>query len=106
MTDSERIYELVERVNDFAVKVVDKTTELKQENSELKQRIAELEKPKKKRRLRAMTCQEFCDKWQLKHNNKCCEDELCPLFFVEWCEHSNKPFRKQNGKYILIEVKE
>ena len=61
---------------------------------------------KKKHKLKAMTCQEFCRKWRSAHNDTCIEEHnFCPLFFMEGCEHSNKPFRKQNGKYILIEVK-
>lgn len=62
---------------------------------------------KKKHKFRAMTCKEFCRNWCSAHNNICIEENnFCPLFFMEGCEHSNKPFRKQNGKYILIEVKE
>ena len=55
MTDRERIYNLVDKVCDLSIKAIDKITELKQENSKLKQRVAELEKPKKKRKFRAMT---------------------------------------------------
>lgn len=66
-----------------------------------------ISKSKKKRKFRAMTNAEFCKKWQVKHNNRCNEmTELCPLFFTEGCEYSNKPYINANGKYILIEVKE
>lgn len=67
MTDRERIYNLVDKVCDLSIKAIDKITELKQENSKLKQRVAELEKPKKKRKFRAMTDGEICDKWQEIH---------------------------------------
>ena len=74
-----------------------------------KQRVAELEKPKKKRKFRAMTNGEYCDKWHSKH--KYCLSsggtERCPLFVSKTCfkEDVNKPL-VINGKYILIEVKE
>lgn len=73
----------------------------------IKLRYAEQNKKriKKKRKFRAMTNMEFCDKWQAEHNNHCSgKFELCPLFFMEGCEHSNKPYTKANGKYIFIEV--
>ena len=54
-----------------------------------------------------MENKEFCKKQQVKHNNRCNEmTELCPLFFTEGCEYSNKPYINANGKYILIEMKE
>lgn len=55
MTDIDRVYNLVNKLCDLSIKAIDKITELKQENSKLKQRIAELEKPKKKRKFRAIT---------------------------------------------------
>lgn len=72
----------------------------------IQKRYDELENASKpKRKFRAMTNAEFCDKWQAEHNNHCSgKFELCPLFFMEGCEHSNKPYTKANGKYILIEV--
>lgn len=60
MTDRERLYNLVNTVCDYSIKAIDKITELKQENNELKKRIAKLEKPKKKRKFRAMTVSEWC----------------------------------------------
>lgn len=50
----------------MSIKAIDKITELKQENSELKKRVAELEKPKKKRKFRAMTIGEYCEQAECK----------------------------------------
>lgn len=62
---------------------------------------------KKKRKFRAMTNAEFCNKWQSKHPNRCHGDyEICPLLYYSECYKSQKPFRFLNGKYILVEVKE
>lgn len=108
MTDRERIYNLVDKVCDLPIKAIDKITELKQENSKLKQRVAELEKPKKKRKFRAMTKGEWCTK-------KCPECEY--HYAIICCDYSefngihkglgnSKPYKKRNGKYILVEVKE
>lgn len=100
MTDRERIDSLVKKASDYA----DEITELKQENSELKKRVAELEKPKKKRKFRAMTCDEFCHKYSF-----CGE---CPMYDkrIDNCStpyfKGNDLFRTKNGKYIMIEVKE
>lgn len=59
----------------------------------------------KKRKFRAMTNAEFCEKWQLKHQLRCGGTfGICPLFSEKDCEHSNKPC-KVNGRYILIEEK-
>lgn len=103
MTDRERINNLVKKASDYA----DEIMELKQENSELKKRVAELEKPKKKRKFRAMTNAEFCVKWQSKHRNRCYGDyEICPLLYYSGCYKNQKPFRFIDGKYIFIEVKE
>lgn len=109
MTDRERIYNLVDKVCDLSIKAIDKITELKQENSKLKQRVAELEKPKKKRKFRAMTNGEYCDKWLSKHKYCLRSDgtERCPLFPSKTClkDNVNEPL-VINGKYILIEMKE
>nr|DAO16276.1 MAG TPA: hypothetical protein [Caudoviricetes sp.] len=103
MTDRERIDSLVRKAFDYAAEIM----ELKQENSELKKRVAELEKPKKKRKFRAMTNAEFCDKWLSKHRNRCYGDhEICPLLYYSGCYTNQKPFRFVDGKYIMIEVKE
>lgn len=77
----------------------------------IKIRYAEQNKKriKKKRKFRAMTNGEYCDKWLSKH--KYCVrsggTERCPLFVSKTClkENVNKPL-VINGKYILIEVKE
>lgn len=69
-----------------------------------KQRVAELEKPKKKRKFRAMTNGEYCYKYSF-----CGE---CPMFDKRTNDCStpffkdNDLFRTKNGKYILVEVKE
>lgn len=113
MTNEERIYELIESAYSLAVTATNRITELKQENSKLKQQVAELEKPKKKRKFRAMTYKEHCKSLYL-----ICEDcvfapnwadkyykHICPI----WNKSSNdfdKPCKLPNGKYILIEVKE
>lgn len=64
---------------------------------------------KKKRKLRAITNAEFCDKWKSKHHNSCNDYDRCmgcPLVFYYGCYNSQKPFRFADGKYIFIEVKE
>lgn len=105
MTDRERIDSLVKKTSDYA----DEIMELKQENSELKQRIAKLEKPKKKRKFRAMTNKNFCRKWRQHHLY--CESSndgyRCPQFGSKTCckINENEPY-KINGKYILVEVKQ
>lgn len=113
MTDSKcYMYNLVDRVCGLSIEVIDKITELKQENSKLKQRVVELEKPKKKRKFRAMTHQEFCKMWQ-KHHLYCkskVDCYCCPLYSNLKClknatNNIGKPC-KINGKYIFIEVKE
>ena len=59
---------------------------------------------KKKRKFRAMTCGEFCRKYDF------CGD--CPMYDkrIYYCStpdfKDNDPFRTKNGKYILVEVKE
>lgn len=67
-----------------------------------------LKMSKKKRKFRAMTNDEFCTKWLLKHKFcKHLDEYCCPLVLSKACfkENANKPC-KVNGKYILIEVKE
>lgn len=81
MTDRERIYNLVDKVCDLSIKAIDKITELKQENSKLKQQVAELEKPKKKRKFRAMTISEWCDP------KKCPKCEY--HYGAFYCDYSN-----------------
>lgn len=107
MTDRERIYNLVDKVCDLSIKAIDKIMKLKQENSKLKQRVAELERPKKKRKFRAMTIGEYCEQAECKK----CEYHYGAFY----CDYSNfngihrehsKPYKKRNGKYILREVKE
>ena len=69
-----------------------------------KQQAAELEKPKKKRKFRAMTCSEFCKKFSFcgecpeydKYKNACCAPYI----------KDNDLYRTQDGKYIMVEVKE
>ena len=107
MTDRELIDSLVKKTFDYA----DEIMELKQGNNELKKRVAELEKPKKKRKFRAMAIGEHCTGEKTK-----CED--CEYYRSWWyCDYSdfnqvhrgrekNKPYKKRNGKYILIEVTE
>lgn len=88
----------------------------KQRESEIidiinKQRVAELEKPKKKRKFRAMTNSEF---WRtyVSGENFCCRNcslcrhtDICELA-QNWNSISKKPYKTKDGKYILIEVKE
>lgn len=112
MTDRERIYNLVDKVCDLSIKAIDKITELKQENSKLKQRVAELEKPKKKRKLRAMTNGKFHDFYCYNHINTCQTDDNsdCSIRFI--CRMKglagikDRPYKTKDGKYIMIEVKE
>lgn len=55
----------------------------------------------KRKRLRAMTCSEFCQKISF-----CGE---CPEYAKCCCTpyaKNNEPFRTKDGKYIFIEVKE
>lgn len=118
MTDRERIYNLVDKVCDLSIKAIDKITKLKQENSELKKRVAELENSakdtnvrskKSKRKFRAMTNAEFCDKWR--KNHLFCKSIVsggycCPISPTGNCFREsflNKPYII-NGKYILVEV--
>lgn len=107
MTDREQINSLAKEVSDYADEIV----ALKQENNELKKRVAELEKPKKKRKFRAMTINEHCTG----EKKKC---EGCEYNRNWWyCAYSNfnkviqerdknKPYKTRDGKYILIEVKQ
>lgn len=62
---------------------------------------------KRKRKFRAMTNEEFCKKWEAKHNGRCFgKYEPCPLYYsVTFCQTS-EPYKTKAGKYILIEVAE
>lgn len=72
----------------------------------IKLRYAEQNKKriKKKRKFRAMTCSEFCKKFSFcgecpeydKYKNACCAPYI----------KDNDLYRTQDGKYILVEVKE
>ena len=109
MTDIDRVYNLVNKLCDLSIKAIDKITKLKQENSKLKQRVAELEKPKKKRKFRAITNGEICGKWKETHTFCRIGEVECPFFGVVDCRPKDfkaKPFNTKDGKYILIEVKE
>lgn len=102
--EEQRIDNLVKTACDYAEKI----RKLKQENYELKQRVAEFEEPKKKRKFRAMTRQEFCKKWQKRHLYcKSNAGYCCPLYSDLKCfKNSMEKPCKINGKYKLIEVKE
>ena len=105
MTDRERVYKLVNKVCEYATWAL----ELKQENSELKERVAELEKPKPKRKFRAMTIEEYCAK---EHCGKC--EYHNGWFYCDYSDYNKvnrgqdkkKPYKTKDGKYIFIEVKE
>lgn len=105
MTDREQINSLTKKVSDYADEIV----ALKQENNELKKRVAELEKPKRKRKFRAMTNAEFCGTYAGEKDFDCSN---CSLFHYSGvCELtdisiSEKPYKTKDGKYILIEAKE
>ncbi len=107
MTDRERIYNLVDKVCDLSIKAIDKITELKQENSKLKQRVAELEKPKKKRKFRAMTVKEDCDKvGDCKKCSYCFDTIFCDYMKfngIVKMKTSVTPYKTKDGKYIFIE---
>lgn len=92
MIDEKRVNGIIDEV------CITQIMKLRQENSELKQRVAELEKPKKRRKFRAMTYLEFCRNF----DDYC---SSCPLVNKKCCYKDNEPC-KINGKYILIEVKE
>lgn len=66
-------------------------------------------KPKKKRKFRFITRQEFCKKWQKRHLY--CKSNAggycCPLYSDLKCfKNSMEKPCKINGKYIFIEEKE
>lgn len=110
MTNEERIYELIESAYSLAVTATNRITELKQENSKLKQRVAEFEKPKKKRKFRAMTNMEYCISYACEENFSCLN---CSLYrYSSTCvlgddiSNSKKPFKTKDGKYIFVEVRE
>lgn len=66
---------------------------------------------KKKRKLRAMTNAEFCDKWRKNHlfcKSIGGDGYCCPISPTDNCfreDFLNKPYII-NGKYILVEAKE
>lgn len=68
--------------------------------------------PKRMRKLKAMTNEEFCDKWRKNHlfcksivsNGYCCPISPAGNCFRE--SFMNKPYKTKDGKYILREVKE
>ena len=97
-----------QRIDNLTYDYTDKIRKLKQENYELKQRVAEFEKPKKKRKFRTMTRQEFCKKWQKRHLYcKSNAGYCCPLYSDLKCfKNSMEKPCKINGKYKFIEVKE
>ncbi len=72
----------------------------------IQKRYAELENTsKKKRKLRAMTCHEFCFKQNgckncSEHN---AENDTCNSFMRE--PDCTAPYKTTDGKYILVEVK-
>lgn len=101
--EEQRIDNLVKTTYDYAEKI----RKLKQENYELKQRVAKFEKPKKKRKFRVMTISEWCDP------KKCpkCEYHYGAFYCVysdfngiNKGRENSKPYKKRNGKYILVEV--
>lgn len=71
---------------------------------------------KKKRKLRAMTNGEFCEKWLKQYY--CCADgihetlkNVCPFYGLSkatLCDYTEvytqEPCKLPNGKYILVEV--
>lgn len=73
---------------------------------------------KRRRKLRAMTYGEFCDRWYRQYN--CCEElineiakNVCPfsgLSIATCCDYNElytyEPCKLPNGKYILVEVTE
>lgn len=107
MTDREQINSLTKKVFDYANEIV----ALKQENNELKKRVAELEKPKKKRKFRAMTIGEYCTGKKKKcegceYNRNWWYCSYSNLNKVNQERDKNKPYKTRDGKYILREVKE
>ena len=66
---------------------------------------------KKRRKLRAMTNGEFCRKWKKEHTD--CSDNrsfvVCPFYYRMDCASKAfkaKPFKTNEGKYLLVEVQE
>lgn len=105
MTNEERIYTLIESAYSLAVTATNRITELKQENSELKKRVAKLENASKsKRKFRAMTNIEFCNK-----NKDCCtcseyKGNIYGCYKFMHGIDSMTPYRTTDGKYIMVEV--
>ena len=70
-----------------------------------KQRVTELEKPKKRHKLKFMTAEECCNQTACQK----CEyyDNTYGCYYAKF-NHVNitcsQPYRKRNGKYILVEV--
>lgn len=102
------VYNLINKVYDLSTKAIDKITELKQENNELKQRVAELENAsKKKRKFKLMTIDEHCNQTACQ---KCEYYERTYGCYYGRFNHVNvihsQPYRKRDGKYVLVKVKE
>lgn len=91
MTDEERLI-YFNRIVDLTVEI----RELRLENCKLKQKVTELKNPKKKRNFKFMTVQEHCNQ------TDCQKCERCYNLFYD----KDKPYKSQDGKYILREVKE
>ena len=94
MTDRE--YDLAIKLHDYAIKLID----LKQENTKLKKQLAGHEKPKQKRKFRAMTIKEHCSSTYC----QCCEYRNC-LYCELHGVSCNELYKTKNGKYIFMEVK-
>ena len=65
-------------------------------------------KTKPKRKFRAMTKGEFCRMWKAEH--VLCKgpylEYCCPLYFSSCNFPPSKPYKTEDGKYILREVKQ
>lgn len=90
MTDEERLL-ACKRIENLFVEIM----ELRLENCELKWQIAKLKKSKKKHKFKFMTVQEHCNQ------TDCQKCEHCYNLFYD----KDKPYKSQDGKYILREVK-
>lgn len=88
--------------------------EKKQRESEIidiinKQQAVELEKPKKKRKFRAMTIEEYCAKGncgKCEYHNGWFYCDYLDFNKVNRGQDKKEPYKIKNGKYIMIEVKE
>lgn len=70
-----------------------------------KQRVTELAKPKKKHKFRAMTIDEHCNQTACQ---KCVYyDNTYGCYYRKFNHITtySQPYRKTNGKYILVEIK-